>query len=383
MKRFIQLVIILSAVVAIQNIRAEDKPSSESAKQPAGSVSTKHHADLIKAAEIEIDRIKEEAWTTLSPAERSECLALAADLAELCEMNTEAKRLRDEAAKSGSPTGVAELLNRRQAQLDALQKQLAGLRRLTHTEEQIQVDVKIYDASTAKMKTAGISIPGPDGGDQVNASEKPTKKGANLIRGPRVIDSGDEFLVALNRMKEEGIAKVVGELTTVTVSGRPAWINSGGEFPYIIRRGNEEPTVEFKQFGTRVEVLPLAIGDGRIRLEVLAKISRPDEQSGVKLHDVVVPGLLVREIDTGVELKSGQTVVIFGPRQFSHADADQSSPSATKTDSKSNAERKTGVAETLLLVVATPRLIATPDAAPAAKPNAIDYSSARRGEAAK
>jgi Flp pilus assembly secretin CpaC len=346
-------------------------------------VSTKRHAELIEGAEIEIDDIKEEVWTTLSPAERSKCLTLAADLAERCEMNTEAKRLRDEAAKNVAPTGVAELLNRRQAQLDALQKQVSGLRRLTHTEEQIQVDLKIYEISAAKLETAGISLPRFKGGDRVESTEKPTQCSPHHIHGPRVIDAGDELFVALNRMKEEGITKVIAEPTVVTVSGRPGWINSGGEFPYIIRRGNEDPTIEFKQFGTRVEVLPFAIGNERIRLEVLAKTSRPDEKSAAKLEGVVVPGLWIREIDTGVELKSGQTIVIFGPPQIGHADAEKSSTGAAKSDSNSDAEKKTGADETQLLVVATPRLVTAPDAAPDAKSSGADDSSARRGTVAK
>jgi pilus assembly protein CpaC len=66
--------------------------------------------------------------------------------------------------------------------------------------------------------------------------------------------------------------------------------------------------VERRELGTRVEVMAVAWGEGKIRLELRPSVSEPDSANSVPGN----PAIKVRWIDTGVELKSGQTIVVSG-----------------------------------------------------------------------
>ncbi len=106
--------------------------------------------------------------------------------------------------------------------------------------------------------------------------------------------------------------KVLAEPTLVTVSGRPAAFNSGGEFPIIVPQSLGTVSVEYRQFGTRVDFVPLVLGNGNLRLEVRPQISEIDPSRSVTINNVTVPGLRTRWVDTAVEMKSGQTLALAG-----------------------------------------------------------------------
>ena len=100
----------------------------------------------------------------------------------------------------------------------------------------------------------------------------------------------------------------MAEPTLVTVSGRPAFFNSGGEFPILIPAGLGTVSVEFKKFGTQVDFVPIVLGNGNIRLEVKPRVSFVDPTLSVTSQGITVPGLNVREVDTGVEMKAGPDI---------------------------------------------------------------------------
>ena len=71
-------------------------------------------------------------------------------------------------------------------------------------------------------------------------------------------------------------------------------------------------SIEFKKFGTQVDFLPIVLGNGYIRLEVRPRVSELDPTTSVLVQDIQVPGLRVREVDTAVEMKAGQTFALAG-----------------------------------------------------------------------
>jgi hypothetical protein len=96
------------------------------------------------------------------------------------------------------------------------------------------------------------------------------------------------------------------------VSGRPAQFNVGGEFPVLIPQSLGTTSIEFKPYGTQVDFLPIVLGNGNIRLEVRPRISEIDPGRSVVLDNLNIPALTVRQVDTAVELKAGQTFALAG-----------------------------------------------------------------------
>ena len=106
--------------------------------------------------------------------------------------------------------------------------------------------------------------------------------------------------------------KIMAEPDLMTYSGRPAFFNVGGEFPILAPQSLGTVSVEYKKFGTQIDFVPIVLGNGNIRLEVRPRVSEIDGTRSVVLGGNELPALRVREADTGMELRPGQTMAIAG-----------------------------------------------------------------------
>jgi pilus assembly protein CpaC len=133
---------------------------------------------------------------------------------------------------------------------------------------------------------------------------------SNVLFG--VVHSGWGFLGFLNALRQEGVAKFIAEPRLVTKSGRPASFLVGGEQAIPVPAGLGQIGVQFEEFGTRLNFLPIVLGNGKIHLEVEPEISSLNAANGVTISGTVVPGRDTQRINTTVELETGQTFVIGG-----------------------------------------------------------------------
>src|SRR5262249_8486374 len=86
--------------------------------------------------------------------------------------------------------------------------------------------------------------------------------------------------------------------------------NVGGEIPIVVPQSLGTASIEFKPFGTQIDYLPIVLGNGNIRLEVRPRISEIDDSRSVIVQNFVIPALTVRQVDTAVEMKAGQTFAL-------------------------------------------------------------------------
>ena len=75
------------------------------------------------------------------------------------------------------------------------------------------------------------------------------------------------------------------------------------------RRHHRHPRPADVNYGTIVDVVPIVLGNGRIRLEVRPEVSEIDKSLTVVGGP---PSLKTRVVETGVEMKAGQTLAIAG-----------------------------------------------------------------------
>ena len=144
----------------------------------------------------------------------------------------------------------------------------------------------------------------------------------------------------------------MAEPAILTVSGRAAYFNSGGEFPFLQRQSGET-VIDFKRFGTQVNLVPLVLGNDKLRLEFKATVSEIDDQLSVNFGGLKMPGLHVRECDTGVEFASGQTVVVGGIVQQGNS----AGKSEKSHENASSGKPTESPQETELLVLVRARLV--------------------------
>ncbi len=181
--------------------------------------------------------------------------------------------------------------------------------------QQVLLHVKVYEVSRTKLRQLGFDWSEVFSGGFVasNASGILDGLGTSIV-GPstfafRAVGGGSSFFGVLDALRQDDLAKILSEPTLVTQSGRPAYFNVGGEIPYSVSQGLGAVSIEWKNYGTRLDFVPFVLGNGKIRLEVRPQVSEIDNTRS----DVAgVPALKVRESDTGVELEAGQTLAIAG-----------------------------------------------------------------------
>lgn len=190
--------------------------------------------------------------------------------------------------------------------------------------QQVMLQIKVMEVSRTKLRTLGIDwvnisgsgdfvasgITGLLQGAALNAGTVSTTGGETFSLG--VVDPGNAFFMFLEALRQNNLAKVMAEPNLVTVSGRPAFFNVGGEFPILVPQSLGTVSVEYRRFGTQVDFVPIVLGNGGIRLEVRPRVSEIDNTRSVTINSTNVPGLRVREVDTGVEMRAGQTLAIAG-----------------------------------------------------------------------
>lgn len=127
-----------------------------------------------------------------------------------------------------------------------------------------------------------------------------------------VFNERQQVLTFLQALRDESVVKLLAEPKVVTLSGRSASFLSGGEQAIPVPAGLGQVGVQFEEFGTRLNVLPIVLGNGKIHLEVEPEVSSLNAAFGTAINGTVVPGRETQRVHTTVEMESGQTFAIGG-----------------------------------------------------------------------
>ncbi|HTN76043.1 MAG TPA: pilus assembly protein N-terminal domain-containing protein [Pirellulaceae bacterium] len=189
--------------------------------------------------------------------------------------------------------------------------------------QQVMLKTKVMEVSRTKLRKLGVDWANLNGSDFVIQSvsgliNATATQGGSLVGTGRdtmrvgVISNNNQFGAYIDALRQYDLIKVMAEPNLVTLSGRPASFNSGGEFPIIVPQSLGTVTIQYREFGTRVDFVPIVLGNGSIRLEIRPTISEIDPSRSVTVNGISVPGLRNRWVDTAVEMKAGQTVALAG-----------------------------------------------------------------------
>lgn len=112
----------------------------------------------------------------------------------------------------------------------------------------------------------------------------------------------------INFLASTGDATTLAEPVLSTTSGGNASFLAGGEIPYPSISESGQTTVQFKEYGIKLNVSPVIDPFGNVRTSVETEISQLDPAVSVQ----GAPGLLTRKAQTQVNVRSGETIVISG-----------------------------------------------------------------------
>jgi pilus assembly protein CpaC len=117
----------------------------------------------------------------------------------------------------------------------------------------------------------------------------------------------------IQALRQEGAFRSLAEPNLLAFPGDSASFLAGGEFPYPFVTGAAAQTsIQFKEFGIRLNFRPDITNSGAIRLRVTPEVSQLDFARGLQVGGFVVPSLTTRRAATVVELQPGQTFAIAG-----------------------------------------------------------------------
>jgi pilus assembly protein CpaC len=119
----------------------------------------------------------------------------------------------------------------------------------------------------------------------------------------------------IEAMETRGLTETLAEPNIMAVNGKEASFLAGGEFPYPVAEGTGGGTtvsIEFKEFGIRLDFIPTITPRGTIRLQVAPEVSQLNFNQSVEVSGFDVPSITTRKVKTEVELSDGQSFVIGG-----------------------------------------------------------------------
>lgn len=174
-------------------------------------------------------------------------------------------------------------------------------------EFQVSVRVRIAELSRSQFRRLGVdwNVIFNNGAHSIGQT---LNGGASVLTG---IFNGGDINVMIDALASNGSARVVEDARLITLSGQPAAFLSGGEFavPTIVGIGGAAgQQTSFRGFGTSIITTPTVVDDDLIRLTIVPELSSVSSSNSVG----GIPGLNVRRVQTQVELREGQTIVLGG-----------------------------------------------------------------------
>jgi pilus assembly protein CpaC len=187
--------------------------------------------------------------------------------------------------------------------------------------QQVILKVKVMEVSRTKLRRLGhdFAVFGDNAFfvssvsdliQSASAGGAVTATGETIDWG--VVNDSTSFFSFIDFLQQNQVSKTLADPTLVTVSGRPASFLVGGQLPILVPAGLGQVGIEYKDFGTEVDFVPIVLGNGRIRLEIRPELSEIDDSRSVTVQGISVPALKTRRVDTGVEMNAGQTLAIAG-----------------------------------------------------------------------
>ena len=122
---------------------------------------------------------------------------------------------------------------------------------------------------------------------------------------------------SIKALETTGLAEVLAEPNIISMDGKEASFLAGGEYPYPVVQpasggGVGAVSIEFKDYGVRLNFIPTLTPSGTIRLQVAPEVSALDFADALEISGFTIPAITLRKMNTEVELGDGETVVLGG-----------------------------------------------------------------------
>jgi pilus assembly protein CpaC len=195
-------------------------------------------------------------------------------------------------------------------------------------EAQVQSQVRVVEVNRVALQEFGINLFGRtnigNAGHPrfIGGTSTPGNVLSSIAGGVPIANlfnlayASSDFSGALSLLENRGLARTLAEPSLTAMSGQTASFLAGGEFPYPVPQGGgsgvSTVTIQFREFGVRLNLTPTVLSSDRIALKVAPEVSELDFTNAVTVLGTTIPALIVRRTDTTVELGDGESFVLSG-----------------------------------------------------------------------
>lgn len=196
---------------------------------------------------------------------------------------------------------------------------------------QIRLEAQIIEINTSNEKDLGIQYWSPALGDNTSGSSS-NSNSSDITRGSAgLFYAGENFKnnsrggtlgwfgrrisnvnASLQALITTGKARILSRPSITTMSGQKANILIGGRIPIPTSAGDGEISIDWQEYGIRLNIEPVVDAENKITSKVHAEVSTLDYGHGVKENDFTIPALASREADAVINVRSGMTMAIGG-----------------------------------------------------------------------
>lgn len=190
------------------------------------------------------------------------------------------------------------------------------------TDMTSQIDVKVYvlEVDRTALSDLGLQLQNATflpngtyvlGNPSFPVVEQTQPAGKALNVGPffRTIT----LAPTLNLLMQEGHARMLSAPDLVTLPGNEATFLVGGEIPIPYNGGpNGQITIEYKEYGVRLNVTPTLLGNGSVETKIAPEVSNLDYTNAIISNGFVIPSLRESKLSTDLITQSGEAIIMGG-----------------------------------------------------------------------
>ena len=197
---------------------------------------------------------------------------------------------------------------------------------------EILLEVKFAEVDRTALQQLGINIISLPGAKNVGVISTQQFSPPQLVSGSNGVGSTigvsnllniflfrpDINLAAtIQALQQNNVLEILAEPNLLTASGKDASFLAGGEFPFPIVQGTTGGgfagiTVQFKEFGVRLNFTPTLMPNGLIHLHVKPEVSALDFTNALTISGFLIPALSTRRVESEMDLRDGQSFAIAG-----------------------------------------------------------------------
>ena len=182
---------------------------------------------------------------------------------------------------------------------------------------QIRLEAQVVEISSSNKRELGIQY-GTNSGNSSDGSKIEAEGtiyagedwntrgwGGWLVRHSSTINA------ALNALITQGKARILSRPNISTLSGEKAKILIGGSIPVPVNNDGKV-SIEWKEYGVKLNIEPVADQMDKITSKVHAEVSRLDYANGLVQNGFSIPALATREAEAVIHVSNGMSMVIGG-----------------------------------------------------------------------